>query len=59
MAQHEDDKGFDPGSILDHVTFFRLTQSPKFVDPRAEATWWSVLVELEETSIDQLNARLE
>ena len=31
MAQHDNDKGFDPAAILDHVTFFRLTQSPEFI----------------------------
>ena len=59
MAELTDDKDFDAKLIVDHVTFFRLSQSAQYVDPRTEVDWWSVLIELEDTSIDQLIGRLE
>ena len=59
MAELTDEKDFDAKAIVDHVTYFRLAQSAQYVDPRSDVEWWSVLTELEGTSIDRLIGRLE
>ncbi|SIT07425.1 hypothetical protein SAMN05421759_1147 [Roseivivax lentus] len=46
------------GDIIDHVTFFRLSRAGADTEPAPDTIWWSVLVELEEISIDTLAARI-
>ncbi len=47
--------GFDPnaGLVIDQITYFRLSRSPHNYPVALENLWWSVLLELEDTSIDQ------
>ncbi|WP_299685347.1 S8 family serine peptidase [uncultured Tateyamaria sp.] len=58
MAQHKDDNGFDPETIVDHVTFFRLNAAGIQSVVRSETVWWSVLIELDGISIDQFVDRI-
>ncbi|MEO9775573.1 hypothetical protein [Roseibium sp.] len=43
--------------VLDHVTDYRLTRQNQFYSEGRRKTWWSVLIELEDTSIDQFKAK--
>ncbi len=42
-----------PARIIDHVTKFRLSRESHHYSAKLEVIWWSVLIELEDTSIDQ------
>lgn len=45
----------DPNAetLFDHVTYFRLSREPHHYPTDLDQVWWSVLIELKETSIDQ------
>lgn len=45
----------DPNSetLIDHVTNFRLSREPHNYPAPLKVLWWSVLIELEDTSIDE------
>ncbi len=58
MASYADDKGFDPAAIFDHITFFRLSQSGIQSVIRSKTEWWSLLVELENISINQFEKNI-
>lgn len=45
--------------LLDHLTHFRLSRQPHNFPEGAGETWWSVLLELKNTSIDQFAALTE
>lgn len=46
-------------TVIDQITYFRLSRAPHHYPQQVELIWWSVLIELQGVSIDQFEASVQ